>query len=51
MWGSDQSSSIEPDGLIKLIKGIRDIEKACKYEKGERKEFDGELEKKKSLRG
>ena len=51
MWGSDQSSSIEPVGLIKLVKGIRDIEKACKYEKGERKEFDGELAKKKSLRG
>jgi len=51
MWGSDQSSSIEPSGLIKLVKGIRDIEKACKYEKGERKEFDGELAKKKSLRG
>jgi N-acetylneuraminate synthase len=51
MWGSDQSSSIEPDGLIKLVKGIRDIENACKYEKGERKEFDGELAKKKSLRG
>ena len=51
MWGSDQSSSIEPSGLIKLVKGIRDISAACKYEKGERKEFDGELAKKKSLRG
>ena len=51
MWGSDQSSSIEPDGLIKLVKGIRGIEQACKYEKGERREFEGELSKKKSLRG
>ena len=51
MWGSDQSSSIEPSGLIKMVKGIRDIEQACKYEKGERKEFEGELSKKKSLRG
>ena len=51
MWGSDQSSSIEPSGLIKLVKGIRDIEKACKYPKGNRIEFDGELSKKKSLRG
>ena len=51
MWGSDQSSSIEPSGLIKLVKGIRDIEKACKYPKGDRIEFDGELSKKKSLRG
>ena len=50
MWGSDQSSSIEPSGLIKLVKGIRDIEKACIYVKGERIEFSGELAKKKSLR-
>jgi len=51
MWGSDQSSSIEPCGLIKLVKGIRDIEKAMKYDIGERREFEGELSKKKSLRG
>jgi N-acetylneuraminate synthase len=50
-WGSDHSSSVEPSGLIKLVKGIRDIEKACKYPKGERLEFEGELAKKKSLRG
>ena len=30
-WGSDQSSSIEPDGLVKLVKGIRSIEKAMIY--------------------
>jgi N-acetylneuraminate synthase len=51
MWGSDQSSSIEPDGLIKLVKGIRAIEKATLYEPGPRKEFAGELSKKKTLRG
>ena len=51
MWGSDQSSSIEPSGLIKLVKGIHDIDKACYYPKGERIEFEGELSKKKSLRG
>ena len=28
MWGSDHSSSIEPSGIIKLVKGIRDIELA-----------------------
>ena len=28
MWGSDQMASVEPTGLIKLVKGIRDIEKA-----------------------
>ena len=50
MWGSDQSSSIEPSGLIKLVKGIRDIEKATQYLPGPRKQFEGENEKKKSLR-
>jgi len=50
MWGSDQSSSIEPSGLVKLVKGIRDIEKAMQYSAGPRKQFTGEEEKKKSLR-
>lgn len=50
MWGSDQQSSVEPIGLFKLVKGIRDIEKAIQYPIGERIEFKGELDKKKSLR-
>ena len=50
MWGSDQSSSIEPSGLIKLVKGIRDIEKATQYEPGPRKQFPGESAKRDSLR-
>lgn len=50
MWGSDQSSSIEPSGLIKLVKGIRDIEKATQYPPGPRKQFSGENAKKASLR-
>lgn len=50
MWGSDQSSSIEPDGLIKLVKGIKAIEKAIQYEPGPRKQFEGENAKKDSLR-
>jgi len=50
MWGSDQSSSIEPSGLIKLVKGIRDIEKAMQYKVGPRIQFEGENAKKKSLR-
>ena len=50
MWGSDHSSSIEPDGLIKLVKGIRSIEKAIQYEPGPRKQFEGENAKKDSLR-
>jgi N-acetylneuraminate synthase len=27
MWGSDQKSSVDPVGMIKLVRGIRDIEK------------------------
>lgn len=50
-WGSDQKSSIEPSGLFKLVKGIRSIEKATKYEPGKRRLFEGELAKRKSLRG
>ena len=50
MWGSDQSSSIEPSGLFKLVKGIKDIEKASQYPPGPRKQFEGENAKKKSLR-
>jgi N-acetylneuraminate synthase len=50
MWGSDQLSSIEPIGLIKLVKGIRDLEKAMMYPVGPRILFDGEEDKKNSLR-
>ena len=49
-WGSDHSSSIEPSGLFKLVKGIRDIEKAMQYQPGPRKQFDKENFKKTSLR-
>lgn len=50
MWGSDQKSSIEPSGLLKLVKGIRDIEKATSYPIGPRVQFEKENIKKKSLR-
>ena len=50
LWGSDQLSSVEPSGMIKLVKGIRDIEKAF-GDPGPRKVLGGELEKLKSLRG
>ena len=50
MWGSDQLASIEPIGLMKLVKGVRDIEKSF-GEQGPRKVFGSELEKRKSLRG
>lgn len=50
MWGSDHSSSIEPSGVIKLVKGIRDIEKATQTPIGERMLLNGELSKRDSLR-
>jgi len=50
MWGSDQMSSVEPHGLIKLVKGIKDIEKSLGT-KGPRTVLGTELEKRKSLRG
>lgn len=50
MWGSDQMASIEPGGLIKMTKAIRDIEKTF-GEPGPREVFGGELDKRKSLRG
>lgn len=28
MWGTDQMASVEPDGLFKLVSGVRDLEKA-----------------------
>jgi N-acetylneuraminate synthase len=49
-WGSDQKASIQPDGLFKLVKGIRAIEKATQYEPGPRKQFEGENFKKETLR-
>lgn len=49
LWGSDQMASVEPGGLIKLVKGIRDIEKSMKGY-GPRKIAGSELEKMKTLR-
>ena len=28
MWGTDQMSSVEPHGLIKLVRGVRELEAA-----------------------
>tara|TARA_R110000851_G_scaffold333498_1_gene514114 strand:+ start:4402 stop:5229 length:828 start_codon:yes stop_codon:yes gene_type:complete len=50
MWGSDQKSSVEPVGLFKLVRGIRDIEKALGGY-GPRECHGSELLKRKSLRG
>ncbi len=48
-WGSDQMASVEPSGMIKLVKGIRDIEKAMRGY-GPRKVIGSELKKLKTLR-
>jgi len=49
MWGSDQMASVEPQGFIKLVKSIRDIEKSM-GEEGPRICLGSEKEKRKSLR-
>ena len=49
MWGSDQLASVEPQGLTKLVKGIRDIEKSM-GEEGPRTIFKSEKLKMNSLR-
>lgn len=49
MWGSDHLASVEPQGFIKLVKGIRTIEKAM-GNGGPRVCLSGELSKRKSLR-
>ena len=50
MWGSDHVASVEPIGMMKLIKGIKDIENSLgSY--GPREVLGSELSKRKSLRG
>lgn len=49
MWGSDQMCSVEPGGLIKLCKGLRDIEEAIGGY-GMRTVRKSELKKKEMLR-
>jgi len=50
MWGSDHMASVEPGGLLKMTKGIRDIEKSL-GKGGPREVFGSELKKRESLRG
>ena len=49
MWGSDHLSSIEPQGLIKLVRGVRELEAA--FGDGVKRVTDGELPSRKKLRG
>jgi N-acetylneuraminate synthase len=50
MWGSDQSASVEPAELFKMVQGIKDISEAKKYPAGPRRLFKEEASKRDSLR-
>lgn len=50
MWGSDHLSSLEPAGLFKLVKGIRDVESSMRQVPASRILLDGEKSKRESLR-
>tara|TARA_B110000902_G_C14230041_1_gene558496 strand:- start:401 stop:1216 length:816 start_codon:yes stop_codon:yes gene_type:complete len=50
MWGSDHLASVEPQGLMKLVKGIRDINKSL-GDYGPREVLESEKSKRRSLRG
>tara|TARA_R100000700_G_scaffold41211_1_gene60542 strand:+ start:438 stop:1268 length:831 start_codon:yes stop_codon:yes gene_type:complete len=49
MWGSDHLASVEPQGLIKLVKGVRELEVALGD--GVKRVTEGELPVRKKLRG
>ena len=49
MWGTDQLSSIEPQGLIKLVRGIRELE--ISLGDGVKRITEGEKVIRKKLRG
>tara|TARA_Y100000310_G_scaffold275847_1_gene292596 strand:- start:38 stop:886 length:849 start_codon:yes stop_codon:yes gene_type:complete len=49
MWGSDHLASVEPQGLIKLVKGVRELETALG--RGEIEITPGEIAPRKKLRG
>jgi N-acetylneuraminate synthase len=50
MWGSDQTSSIEPNGLFEVIKAVRDFEYAVADGNEPRTLIPGEEIKRKALR-
>ena len=49
MWGSDHLASVEPQGLIKLVKGVRELETA--FGDGKKVVTEGELPIRLKLRG
>lgn len=48
MWGTDQAASVEPWGLMRLVRDIRVVE--ASLGDGEKRVFDSELESMKKLR-
>ena len=48
MWGSDHMASVGPKGLLGLVSGIRELEKA--YGDGKIQLYDSEVGVKKKLR-
>lgn len=48
MWGTDHAASVEPDGMARLVRNIRDIEKAMGD--GVKRVYDSEVEPRKRLR-
>jgi len=49
MWGTDHMSSVEPQGLIKLVKGIRELEEA--YGDGKIQITESQIPVRNKLRG
>ena len=48
MWGSDQAASVEPMGMAKLVRDIRDVQVALGD--GVKKVYDSEINQRKKLR-
>lgn len=49
MWGTDQAASVEPHGIVRLVRDIRVIEKAMGD--GVKKVYESEMSSRKKLRG
>jgi N-acetylneuraminate synthase len=49
MWGTDQAASVEPGGLLRLVRDIRTVEAAMGD--GTKKVYDSELSSRAKLRG
>lgn len=48
MWGSDHAASVEPGGMAKLVRDIRDVE--ASLGDGQKRVYDSELEPRRRLR-